>query len=908
MFGSIYPGSAAFGSVLVIDRGLLAAQQGQLATLGKAVSRTLATATQGQLATLSTRLTSVYTRVSINGIDYAAGRASSDLAVLVESLTIQDIIDQQPNTAQFTARGFTPPSGGRVIVSIGARMFAGTIIGRDDTYLADKPANRVSHVRCIDDTWQLNKRKVVKRYRAQSASAIALDLIAGTGFSGANIQASLPNIDEITFTNEDRTECLTRLAKRIGAYWFLDYDGVLHFFITEVDSNPTDLTATHPSLSEFVATTDLSQLLTRVYMEGGGANAAGPTPAGETILPVQDASWYNDFGGAVAVGAQRVNYTSLLLGGGGTLVGPGAAPSAAPAVVRAAGTGIDAGVHDYAFTFVTGAGESIPSPRATITADQLAASGSAPTAAAGVTGAGVDLGVHYYAITNLSSGGGETTGSPNSGNVTPFDIPNPATAPLVDTNPSSYSSVSNAALAAAGTTVRYAYIHKTASGGTMFSAEVTGVLVGYPPDPVNSVKSPKVTVYGSAYSNVVTVELWRSVDGGVTWKIVGGISNGGVLGVVITDLGGGTITAKPATNTAYVRQVALTAIPLGPAGTSTRKIYRTAAGGSQLKLVATLADNTTTTYTDAIADASLGANIPVSNTADMKQASLTSIALGPTGTTQRKVYRTAAGLSQLKLLATIADNTTTTYTDSLADSTLGANVPTGDTSGLTQPSGQVVAGSTTLLLAGAGAFSASGGWVIIGNGAQLVRYTGISGNTLTGIPASGTGAIAATVTYGSNATASPHLSGIPTVGVGAILYDVVKGEPVNLIAQADDVAAQTMLAALIAGHDGIQDDYLQDNRLSYTEALARATAHLALRSTIEVGVKYKCRDTNTRAGRTIHVNLPAPTSVTGDFKIQQVTISEFSPNGTWMPVYTVTASSTRFSLEDLLRLARQAAA
>ena len=70
---------------------------------------------------------------------------------------------------------------------------------------------------------------------------------------------------------------------------------------------------------------------------------------------------------------------------------------------------------------------------------------------------------------------------------------------------------------------------------------------------------------------------------------------------------GGTISAlvQPSNQT-----VNLTAIPTGLSGTSARKIYRTAAGGSVYKLVATLNDNSTTTYNDTVADGSLGANEP----------------------------------------------------------------------------------------------------------------------------------------------------------------------------------------------------------------------------------------------------------------------------------------------------------
>lgn len=57
------------------------------------------------------------------------------------------------------------------------------------------------------------------------------------------------------------------------------------------------------------------------------------------------------------------------------------------------------------------------------------------------------------------------------------------------------------------------------------------------------------------------------------------------------------------------------------------------------------------------------------------QIALTGIPLGSTAVVSRKLYRTSANGSSYKLLATISDNTTTTYADNLADSTLGAVAP-----------------------------------------------------------------------------------------------------------------------------------------------------------------------------------------------------------------------------------------
>lgn len=61
-------------------------------------------------------------------------------------------------------------------------------------------------------------------------------------------------------------------------------------------------------------------------------------------------------------------------------------------------------------------------------------------------------------------------------------------------------------------------------------------------------------------------------------------------------------------------RVSITGIPLGGGAVTARKLYRTAAGGSDYLLLATLADNSTTSYTDNVADASLGAGAPSTNT------------------------------------------------------------------------------------------------------------------------------------------------------------------------------------------------------------------------------------------------------------------------------------------------------
>ena len=65
-----------------------------------------------------------------------------------------------------------------------------------------------------------------------------------------------------------------------------------------------------------------------------------------------------------------------------------------------------------------------------------------------------------------------------------------------------------------------------------------------------------------------------------------------------------------------------------------------------------------------------------------EQISLSAIPLGGVGTTQRKIYRQKNGVGPYYLVATIADNTTMTYTDNMDDATAATRptVPTVDTS------------------------------------------------------------------------------------------------------------------------------------------------------------------------------------------------------------------------------------
>jgi hypothetical protein len=769
--------------------------------------------------------------INLNGLHVGWGASDNRYRVLLDSLTITDELDEVANRCTFRVKapiGGTPFTTGReVIITQGSknnlqRLFAGFTVDVRQFYFADNPAFPGAELSAVDYTWQLNFSKVTKQYVNSSATTIAKNLIAtyaaSSGFTTNNVEDDLPVLDEITYTEEDLGTALTRLARRIGAYWYVDYLRDIHLFFSEVlNGSPVDLTPTHKSLAHLTSQLDHSQCLTRVSVEGRGSRLLSNVLKGDTMIPLEAVDMFKvapdvfvkaAFQGSVG-GAQYLNFSGVVTGGTGTLVGPGVTPASAPTVELTAGTGIEAGRHDYAYTWVTASGETKPS-----------------------------------AIGTVTHGGPITT---------------PTVATTARNNPDSTRAV-NELLPGAwkpGDTVDWAYTwspEANPASSTPLSPIVSLVAVvasTYWNSPGQSARTMLVKVQYTADARAKEVYLWHRVNGG-SWRCWN-------FGEPV----GGGYDNYPNLPPPFEAEMA------------------------------------SPEYSDVMTP-------PATGTA-YQRTNLSGIAVGPTGTTQRKVYRTAANLSQLKLLQTIANNTATTATDSAADATLGANAPTGDTSTLPQPTGQANPGDSEIRVASTAPFNAAGGWAIIGNGEQVIRYTAVEVlGTLAGIPQTGIGAITAAVNYGTTISAAPMLTGIPSTGArGITTRELTAGDEMYVVVQSDDTARQATLAAEMKTGPGIREEWVQDRRLSIPEARARGKATLAARPLNQQTIAYTCRDLRTAAGKTITVNLPGtPTNLTGTFKIQTVTIDNFRPYPNQLPTFTVQASSARFSFEDLLRVMR----
>ncbi len=428
-----------------------------------------------------------------------------------------------------------------------------------------------------------------------------------------------------------------------------------------------------------------------------------------------------------------------------------------------------------------------------------------------------------------------------------------------------------------------------------------------------------LTVSTAANGQVTVSSIPLSADARVTSRAVYRTKAGGSIFYRLTTVGVATasftdntpdssLTGDPplTVSTADNGKVDLTSLPTTTdPRVTTRIVYRTKANGSVYYQLVGL-QSTTLTHNDNTPDESLTGDIALTtSTANNGRVSVYNIPLGPGGTSagwSRNIYRTKVNGSDYYAAGSVNNHTAddpTQHLDNVADSDLLDLAPT--VTGV-----RTERGSSTLNVVSTIGFPVPG-WVQVNS--QIIYYSGISGNTLTGIP----GIIVGSPTP-TNDIVSPGaiLSPIGAkdvavvsmgmlTGVANIVTPLKPGDNLTLWVQRDDLAAQAALAALEGG-DGIHEYTISDSTwLNVAQCNIAGDAELTIFSHPIVTMHYDTRDPKTASGKTIHVNLPAPLSLTGDLLIQSVDISEIGVGIATYPRFSVTASSVKFTLQDLIR-------
>jgi hypothetical protein len=244
----------------------------------------------------------------------------------------------------------------------------------------------------------------------------------------------------------------------------------------------------------------------------------------------------------------------------------------------------------------------------------------APVAAIAVAGSGVDDGSHGYALT-FRRGSDETLPSGVTVAVSNSGIANPGSSPGVSIGGGSSPMVANTLTP--GATYHWKLAYRTqqstapTNGHTLADATSFG-LIPFANELI------KVGYIGTIPANAYYVDFYRTIANGSTYyyeftALASDVSSGSLYPVCIpgtTDNDTDIVSnpTEPLSNDTAQEQIDVSNISiLYPSDATDKRLYRTEAGGTQLKLLTTLA-LAATTFTDNTPDASLGVNAPTSNT------------------------------------------------------------------------------------------------------------------------------------------------------------------------------------------------------------------------------------------------------------------------------------------------------
>jgi len=746
--------------------------------------------------------------------------AGVDARARVAGLTVRDVLNDAPNTCALTLDGTESPlceQTLRVLIDSNTPklLFNGALQSVDLSY-EGRPHQVAYPCNAIDDTARANRSRPFGTWTNVSATDVAIQILQqfAPGFTYAHVQNNLPPVSIILDGTEGMSGALKQITTQIGGYFYFE-DTDLHLFIVELTQPPDPIDMTPGRLLDnppITISRDDSQLRTAQFGRGHGEALLSDINADETILPVANAdAWFGTVapGGRAIALSQRLQYTGVQAPtGAGSLVGPGAGPTVAPNVAAVAGAGLPDGTYKYAYTDVTAAGESIPSPLAQTTTGMVSGPPlPEPTTIVGgspATGAGLSAGTRQYAFT-FTNGAGETLPGPVVSLTTP-PVPAPTTAPRW-TGGTVIGSLPGDGGHAPFHHWAWAVTFVMASGETAYGPRMNignGLVasVGFPVTdvPLGPSGTTSRRIYRTQMQTGATPADAANASLAAPLYLEGGISDNTTINYTCGMVDDATLGGPSAANAAY-GVMNLTSIAAGPAGTTGRKLYRSGAG--PLRLVATFGDNTTTTYQDTTPDGSLGAPAPTSNTTPvpvaLNQINVTGIATGSGGTTARRIYRTQVNGTQLKVLATIPNNTSTVLgIDTASDAALGANAPTADTSGLvgSAVAGNVLAGATQIPTSGVAPFPSSG-WALFGQ--QVVRYRSIGHGSPAAPPSlalsAGTGLNLGTYKYGIRFVTAQGTTDISplaqaTTMIGTVqLTSVIAARPVPTVPAMNSVPA-----------------------------------------------------------------------------------------------------------------------
>jgi hypothetical protein len=205
--------------------------------------------------------------VKISGVEY-----------YVSDLRISDVINSQPNTAEFVLHDPSAvPQPGQVVSiyrdTTANILFGGVIVGiLEETIAPSKIGYKIS---CLDYQRILGRLLVSKVYENKTCKEIIVDMVtnytdSGFTFTTANVQDGIKLV-KIVFNYKPLDECIKELADLTKFNWYVDDVLDIHFFADDTTVAPLEIndTTLKTDINSFQVSPDYSQVRNRIIVRGG---------------------------------------------------------------------------------------------------------------------------------------------------------------------------------------------------------------------------------------------------------------------------------------------------------------------------------------------------------------------------------------------------------------------------------------------------------------------------------------------------------------------------------------------------------------------------------------------------------------------------------------------------------------
>ncbi len=195
--------------------------------------------------------------------------------VKLQSLRIEDILNDQANTAKFQMYNLgeegVPERGEIIEVWLnGVQLFGGLLTKVGYTQLTN--SRDIYDIQCVDYTRILDRRMVSATYQnmtdLQIIEAIIEQYAGDEDITTYHVSEGVL-INQISFNYVPVSRALQQIAKLTGRQWFIDYQKDIHYFPLVQARAPFEITSAGNQHLNFQLVKDDSQLRNRVFVRGG---------------------------------------------------------------------------------------------------------------------------------------------------------------------------------------------------------------------------------------------------------------------------------------------------------------------------------------------------------------------------------------------------------------------------------------------------------------------------------------------------------------------------------------------------------------------------------------------------------------------------------------------------------------